>query len=611
VDSWRDDDAGRILAVVLRIATIATIVATFAVAAPASAAEFVVNVTTDAHDQALGDGLCRDATGHCTLRAALEQANGQAGADTVTVPAGTFSANEELVITSVMTVKGAGARATVIDGASNAPALDVFGAGAATLSGLAITGAATGLLVRDGGSADGDGIVIRDNIFPEPSGAGNTAGLFVSGTHVTLRDSAIVGNAGGSSSSLVLGGGVYNGGGTVVLRRTTVAGNTASDGPSHSRNTLGGGIFTTGGALTLDHVTLTGNSAPSGNGGNVYSTGSGSVIVEDSIIAAGSALSGANCSGTAPQTRGRNLAGDTSCEFGSGQIVADPLLGPLGDNGGPTDTLVPGVGSPVIDAAAACSDGAADQRGAPAPVGTGCDIGAVEIGAGRSVTLQSSAAEVGPGAGVTLIATATNAGFDASQGTTVSFDLPIGASADLIYGSNGTCAGTSCSLGALPPGGTATVILALRLPATPGPATTTARISGATPDSSAADDTASVTTNVIGAAPSPSPSASTTPFPAADRKAPVVSKVAVAGRLRAGRQGKLAFTLSESATVRVTVRRNGKILGVIKGGGAKGAHTLRISKHLVRPGRLQLTVTATDTAGNRSVATRLKVRVRT
>ncbi len=55
--------------------------------APAHAASFTVNTPTDdaaAHDASPGDGICADALGRCTLRAAIEEANAHVGADTIT-----------------------------------------------------------------------------------------------------------------------------------------------------------------------------------------------------------------------------------------------------------------------------------------------------------------------------------------------------------------------------------------------------------------------------------------------------------------------------------------------------------------------------------------------
>jgi hypothetical protein len=58
----------------------------------ALAADFTVNDLTDAVDLLPGDGTCEvtAATGDCTLRAAVMEANALAGADTITLPAGTY-----------------------------------------------------------------------------------------------------------------------------------------------------------------------------------------------------------------------------------------------------------------------------------------------------------------------------------------------------------------------------------------------------------------------------------------------------------------------------------------------------------------------------------------
>ncbi len=56
--------------------------------------------------------------------------------------------------------------------------------------------------------------------------------------------------------------------------------------------------------------------------------------------------------------------------------AADPLLGVLTDNGGPTKTIALGAGSPAIDTGNACA--ATDQRGVVRPQGTDCDMGALE-----------------------------------------------------------------------------------------------------------------------------------------------------------------------------------------------------------------------------------------
>lgn len=70
-----------------------------------------------------------------------------------------------------------------------------------------------------------------------------------------------------------------------------------------------------------------------------------------------------------------------------GVLGSDAMPGPLQNNGGPTPTHVPALGSPAIDlvpvGSAGCGDTlTVDQRGQPRPFGPGCDAGSVEVGAG-------------------------------------------------------------------------------------------------------------------------------------------------------------------------------------------------------------------------------------
>jgi hypothetical protein len=110
------------------------------------------------------------------------------------------------------------------------------------------------------------------------------------------------------------------------------------------------------------------------------------VALQNSILANNT---GGNCHGTL-NSRGYNLSSDNSCSFdGAGDLNnTDPELGPLQNNGGPTDTMALLPGSPAIDAGnpGGCTDSQGhllktDQRGMPRPDKedpSGCDIGAYE-----------------------------------------------------------------------------------------------------------------------------------------------------------------------------------------------------------------------------------------
>ena len=89
-------------------------------------------------------------------------------------------------------------------------------------------------------------------------------------------------------------------------------------------------------------------------------------------------ITAANAYGTFTDA-GYNLSSDnTPALSGTSHNVADPKLGSLADNGGPTRTMLLLAGSPAVNAGGdACL--AADQRGFPRPWGAHCDIGAVEM----------------------------------------------------------------------------------------------------------------------------------------------------------------------------------------------------------------------------------------
>jgi hypothetical protein len=178
-------------------------------------------------------------------------------------------------------------------------------------------------------------------------------GLHVlAGAVVTIAASTIAGNF-----ARYVGGGVYAEG-TLDAGNSTLAANAARD---------GGGIFLTATAtLRLEHATLSLNAA-NFTGGGVG--GSGSATIEHSIVSANTAGTGADIGAGVGWTGTTNLVSATSVD-----------LGPLQDNGGPTQTMLPGSGSAAIDAiATADCVQPTDQRGIARPQGAGCDIGAVEV----------------------------------------------------------------------------------------------------------------------------------------------------------------------------------------------------------------------------------------
>jgi len=192
--------------------------------------------------------------------------------------------------------------------------------------------------------------------------------------------------------------------GPVIIRNATISGNSA--------NGHGGGI-TGGGPLTMNNVTLVNNVADAdgngdGNGGAIYwPDGPDRPEIANSLIAGNSVVGGeakAECYGLVISL-GHNLFGSSTCSSPApGDIVSDQtLIGPLADNGGPTQTHALLEGSPAIDAGNPVQPGSggtacqpADQRGVSRPRGNACDIGAYESAFAQAAPTRTTAPQEVP-----------------------------------------------------------------------------------------------------------------------------------------------------------------------------------------------------------------------
>jgi hypothetical protein len=207
------------------------------------------------------------------------------------------------------------------------------------------------------------------------SGFGTGGGLAIFSSDVRIFNSTISGNEASE------GGGILNQDGSLQITNSTVSGN-------HVRRN-GGGIYfseTGEGTLLLRLTTVSNNSADlSGGSLHVASPSAAAVIQVDHSILANGTPEDVSAFGAFQATLTANYslveAPGTSLLVGANNLIgADPLLGPLARNGGPTLThrLLPG--SPALDAGnpAIPSPPATDQRGATRIVPPAVDLGSVE-----------------------------------------------------------------------------------------------------------------------------------------------------------------------------------------------------------------------------------------
>lgn len=285
-----------------------------------------------------------------------------------------------------------------------------------------------------GGGADGGGLYSLGNVtltnstFHLAGAAGGDGGdAFGS----TCLGGHMAGDGGGAR-----GGAIFADGGTMIINTATFANNFAEGGNGGDGGQTDGGLncgnhgaggLAYGGAITnnaatvnMKHGTISLNNAQAGNTGvnqggankppRLVAEGAGggirvgpaSVTLENTIIAGNTAANGLGDTTGAPTpgpnvdgavtSNGHNLLGvatDATGFTGTGDRTgANPMLGALADNGGPTQTMALTAGSPAIDAGVAAG-ATFDQRGRPrtyddpgvanAATSDGTDIGAFEL----------------------------------------------------------------------------------------------------------------------------------------------------------------------------------------------------------------------------------------
>jgi hypothetical protein len=191
----------------------------------------------------------------------------------------------------------------------------------------------------------------------------NAGGLYLEGLAISLTASSITNNTGAFC------GGLWIDGGSAQLANDTIAGNTATA-------SNGGGVWlanSPGGAMV--NCTIANNQATASGqvAGAIFGDG---LTLTNTIIANNTAEFDPSCEAPPLDGSAGNLQWPKGSSCTAAPTVADPMLGALGSNGGPTATLLPAAGSPAAGLGATdCPP--TDQRGNPRA--TPCTAGAVEL----------------------------------------------------------------------------------------------------------------------------------------------------------------------------------------------------------------------------------------
>ena len=341
---------------------------------PQTDPELVVNSLNDTND-----GVC--STENCTLREAINAANSNPDASTISFAPGVrgtiglASALPSLGTNIVLAGHGANLLTVRRTGTANYRLFAVSSGSTVTISGLTISNgkavSALGGGIFNQGNLTVQGCVLSGNYGDYGGGIFSDTG----GT-LTLQDSTFSGNnakggAGISSKS------------ATTVQNSTFSGNVTGFG----KGGFGGGILIEGAALSVQSCTISGNVA--GAGGGLCNYGRGTTInLKNSIVALNTStdgpdpINGPNILGPYADQGFNLIGGNPGLEMGAGK----PLLK---DNGGPAPTIALVTGSAAIDAGDPdfVPPPLTDQRGLPRVAGERPDIGAFEVQVPTSLLL--------------------------------------------------------------------------------------------------------------------------------------------------------------------------------------------------------------------------------
>jgi hypothetical protein len=246
----------------------------------------------------------------------------------------------------------------------------IYSRGVSTLTRSSVSGNAAGF--DGGGLLNFETMSLIDSTVSDNDSGQSGGGIANEAGVVQVTSSTLSAN-----TAAAAGGSLFNPAGAAAdLLNTTVSGNTAD---------TGGGIYN-GGELTLASSTMAGNAAATA--GAIYDPGTSNATqrwIANSLIEG-------DCGGEPFDSGGYNVESPAdTCGFeqATDQPAQSQLgLGPLEDNGGPTETHPLLGGSvaidqiPVLDCVDRAGDPlSVDQRGEPRPSGASsrCDVGAFEV----------------------------------------------------------------------------------------------------------------------------------------------------------------------------------------------------------------------------------------
>jgi hypothetical protein len=327
---------------------------------------FSVNTTVDSVDSNVGNGICADSSGNCSLRAATMEIDSipQPSGGQINIPPGIYTLTIPITVPIVdiamgdlnvngrsVSFLGTNARTTIIQGNGGDR---VFGFRGNSLNTTQIV--MSGLTIRNGSTlASGGGInavtnlsLSLNNVTIANNSANQGGGIFTSGVRMDLTNSTVSGNQSASQGAITLTSNLVFATGAVITN-STISGNSS-------------GIFSNSNAgCNIINSTIANNKNTTGFNGIDISALS-SFSLRNTIVVnnfSGALLDQPTDVRGSFDSRGTNLVSG-GWTLGLGWNASDLLnnfnsnLGPLADNGGQTDTHAIGSTSAALNAGQNC-----------------------------------------------------------------------------------------------------------------------------------------------------------------------------------------------------------------------------------------------------------------
>lgn len=321
------------------------------------AASLTVTITTDEITT----------NGQCSLREAIISANTDAavggcpagdGADTILLPAGTFTLSitgrdeddartGDLDLKDQLTITGAGAGTSIIDGGALDRIFDVRDGATLTISGVTMRNGSA-IDASGGGLRNNGMLTLKNSTIKESSaslelggyGAGRGGGISNVGsmtlTNSTVADNTAQREGGGISNtgkltissstasgntSMLLGGAIYNEGALVIQQSTVVRSNQA--GFTDGGDGVGGGVCNLG-ILHIADSTVRNNSA--NYAGGVYNAARGTAMLTATVVRMNRAQ--------APGSHGGGVENYGKIQFERSTVMSNTVIGEGAAQGG-------------------------------------------------------------------------------------------------------------------------------------------------------------------------------------------------------------------------------------------------------------------------------------